>query len=108
MPKAECMQALDRTIPRKLTEMAIDRETEEGVLTKKKQYISLPAFQPHFPNQWKHRLEHAMKQLQKDELGVLPWNEYLKNEKIPDKLNEEVTHYLLHNRLAYSDERSGI
>jgi selenocysteine-specific elongation factor len=101
MPKAECIQALDRKTPRKLTEMVIDREAEEGLLTKKKQYISLPAFEPYFPNQWKHRLEHAVKQLQKDELGVLPWNEYFKNEKIPDKLHLEVKHYLLHNRLAY-------
>jgi selenocysteine-specific elongation factor len=101
MPKAECMQAMDRKIPRKLTEMVIDREAEEGILTKKKQYISLPAYEPHFPNQWKHRLDHALKQLQKDELGVLPWNSYLKNENIPDKLDLEVKHYLLHNRLAY-------
>jgi selenocysteine-specific elongation factor len=101
MPKAECIQALDRKIPRKLTEAAIDREAEKEGLVKNKQYISLPAFEPHFPNPWKNRLENALKQLQKDELGVLPWNEYLKNEKIPDQLDLEVKHYLMHNRLTY-------
>lgn len=101
MNKAECIQALDKKIPAKLTEMVIDRKLEQGTLAKNKQYISLSGFAPHFPNSWKQRLDRAFARLHQDELGVLPWNEYLAGEKIPDSLYTEVKHFLLQNQLAY-------
>lgn len=101
MNKAECSKALDKKIPAKLTEMVIDRKLEQGTLAKNKQYISLPGFVPHFPNSWKQRLDNALARLHQGELGVLPWNDYLASEKIPDKLYTEVKHFLLQNQFAY-------
>jgi selenocysteine-specific elongation factor len=101
MPKAECIQALDHKIPKKLTELSIERAAEKGMLVKNKQFISLPAFEPHFPNAWKQRLEEALKNLHKDELGVLPWNDYLKKVNIPEKLEAEVKHFLLQSELTF-------
>ncbi|MCZ8516978.1 selenocysteine-specific translation elongation factor [Paenibacillus filicis] len=101
MNKAECIQALDKKKTKKLTEMVIDKELEQGLLAKKKQYISLPEFEPHFPNQWKNRLEKALERLKDDGLGAQTWDQYLIDEKIPEKLYLEVKHYLLDNGLAY-------
>jgi selenocysteine-specific elongation factor len=106
MNKAECIQALHDKTPRKLTEMVIDKEVENGRLSRNKQFIHLSEFEPHFPNQWKTRLEHAYGHLLQDELAVKPWNDYLSDAKIPEKLYPEVKNYLLHNQLAYAlDEK---
>ncbi|PZE22234.1 selenocysteine-specific translation elongation factor [Paenibacillus xerothermodurans] len=106
MNKAECMKALDKKIPARLTEIVIDKEVEEGILAKNKQYIAVFGFKPHFPDSWKNRLEHAFARLQDDELAVKPWNEYMTNEKVPEKLYPEVTHFLLQNQLAFPLDES--
>lgn len=99
--KAECIQVLERTVPRKLAVLVMENEVGTGHLVKRKQYICQADFEPHFPSQWKIRMEHVMERLKLDGLGTQPWEEYLSAEKIPEEIRVEMKHYVLQNQLAY-------
>lgn len=100
--KAECIQALQHNVPKKLVEAVLELEIELGHVSKHKHYMTLSDFVPHPPEKWKTNIETALKQLESDELNVEPWNDYLINTKVPASLHHDVKHYVLEQKVAYS------
>ncbi|WP_098746789.1 selenocysteine-specific translation elongation factor [Paenibacillus sp. EZ-K15] len=99
--KAECIQVLQRNIPKKLGEIVINKEIEEGLLLRRNHFIHIPEFAPHVPEEWNSRFEKALEKLEYDKLEVLEWSEYLGGASIPEQLHIELTHYVVNSKLAY-------
>jgi selenocysteine-specific elongation factor len=104
IPKAECVQAVLKTVPRPLAEAVLDREAESGTLAKKKQFIASSHFEPHMPSSWKMRMEAAVDAMKRDGLSVRPWEDYAVAEKLPAAEANELRHHLLDRRKAFQLE----
>jgi selenocysteine-specific elongation factor len=98
--KAEIVHSLSNLYPKRLVEFVIERLVEEGFLNKQEQYMQLSTFSPHFPEKWSKRMETAIEMMGKDEIEVQPFEQYLKNEKVPEQYKDDMKHYLIQSKKA--------
>jgi selenocysteine-specific elongation factor len=100
IPKAECVQAVQRAVPKALAEAVL----EGGSFVRKKQYIAKSGFEPHMPASWKKRMGAAVSALKQDGLSVRAWEDYASAEKLPAAEAGELRHYLLESKQAFAVE----
>ena len=98
--KAEIVHSLSNLYPKRLVEFVLEKLVEEGILTKQEQYIQLSTFSPHYPEKWGKRMEAAVAAIQKDEIEVQPFEQYIKNEKIPEQYKDDFKYYLIQSKKA--------
>lgn len=98
--KAEIVHSLSSLYPKRLLEFVIEKLVEEGFLNKQEQYIQLATFSPDYPEKWSKRMETVVDTIQKDEIEVQPFEQYLKNEKIPEQYKDDLKHYLIQTKIA--------
>lgn len=86
--------------PKKLIEFVIERLIQEQFLKKQEQYIQLAAFSQHYPEKWSKRMELAVHSMDKDEIEVHPFEQYVKEAGIPEQYKDDLKYYLLYSRKA--------
>lgn len=101
MNKAECIQALKTTVPKRLAEAVLDGEIERGSFVRRKQFVAASEFQPSFPSSWKKRMEQAIEGLRQDGLTVRVWEDYAAIGKLPAAESSELRHYLIESGTAF-------
>ncbi|MEC1721612.1 selenocysteine-specific translation elongation factor [Schinkia azotoformans] len=98
--KAEIVHSFLNLYPKRLVEFVIEKLIEEGFLKKQEQYIQLATFSPHYPEKWSKRMEAVVIAIQKDEIEVQPFEQYMKSEKIPEQYKDDFKYYLIQARKA--------
>lgn len=98
--KAEIVHSFLNLYPKRLVEFVLEKLVEEGFLKKQEQYIQLATFSPHYPEKWSKRMEAVVIAIQKDEIEVQPFEQYMKNEKIPELYKDDFKYYLIQSRKA--------
>lgn len=93
--KAEMVQILEKTYPKRLIEFSLDKMVETGEIRKEDQYIQLGNFSPTYPAKWEKRIGNAINRLKADGLEVKDWEYYLDEEKIPTDLQSEIKYFLI-------------
>ncbi|MBU8907411.1 selenocysteine-specific translation elongation factor [Desertibacillus haloalkaliphilus] len=104
--KAEIVQSLLTVVPQKVAEAMIEDAVTNQLLMKTGQFISLPNFRPHFPQQWAKRMEHIVSEIKVQQLQVESWDQLLKNQQVPADVGEELKHFLVSDKQIYQlDEK---
>nr|WP_326169278.1 selenocysteine-specific translation elongation factor [Schinkia azotoformans] len=98
--KAEIVHSFLNLYPKRLVEFVIEKLIEEGFLKRQEQYIQLATFSPHYPEKWSKRMEAVVIAIQKDEIEVQPFEQYMKSEKIPEQYKDDFKYYLIQARKA--------
>ena len=98
--KAEIVHSFLNLYPKRLVEFVLEKLVEEGFLKKQEQYIQLATFSPHYPEKWSKRMEAVVIAIQKDEIEVQPFEQYMKSEKIPEQYKDDFKYYLIQARKA--------
>ena len=92
--KAELFHQLEKDFPKVLLEFVLQQSLENQLLKKKDQFIALASFVPHVPVSWQKRTDNMLAKLKSDGFNVVYFEEYLKTEGIPERLNNEFKHFL--------------
>ena len=90
MNKAELFQHLEKDYPKSLLEFVLHHTIEVEQLKRKGQFIAIPAFIPHVPENWQKKTENMLAKLQKDGYDVRHLADYFKADGIPDHLSNEM------------------
>jgi len=99
--KAELIQFLSNKYQKDLIDFAINDDLDKQKLKRDDQYLSLVGFQPTYPMKWRKRMENLVTALRKDSLQVQPWEEYLRENGLPEKEGNELEHYLVASKQVY-------
>jgi selenocysteine-specific elongation factor len=106
MNKAELFQVLGEKYPSHMLEFMLEQASIHNKIKRVKQYISLNAFKPNYPTNWKKRMENIEQELRSDGLKVKSFEEYIKNQGIPQDFIHDLKHYLTHtNKAIVLDEK---
>lgn len=100
--KAEFIHPLEKDFPKNLLEFVLQFAIEQGLLMRKDQFISLPTFIPHVPENWKKRTENMLAKLCKNGYDVRHLEDYFMVEGIPDHLSNDIKHFLEGQQLIIS------
>jgi selenocysteine-specific elongation factor len=104
--KAEVLHALKQNYPLKLLEFTLAKSQQEGYLQKRGQFITLASFEPHFPKKWAKRMEQVVKEIENQGMQVESWENIVGGAQLPTEYEEDLKHYLLRTKQAYSlDEK---
>ncbi|HHY73356.1 MAG TPA: selenocysteine-specific translation elongation factor [Bacillus bacterium] len=93
--KAEIGHLFLDLYPKRLVEFVIEKLIEESFLKKQEQYIQLATFSPHYPEKWKKRMEGVVAAIEKDEIEVQPFEQYMERAGVPEQYKDDFKHYLL-------------
>lgn len=94
MNKAELFHQLEKEFPKSLLEFVLQHTIETGFLNRKGQFIAIPAFIPHVPENWRKKTDNMLEKLRKDGYDVRHLTDYFKADGIPDHLSHEIRHFL--------------
>ena len=92
--KAKLFHQLEKDFPKVLLEFVLQQSLENRYLKKRDQFIALASFDPHVPESWQKRTDNMLAKLKSDEFNVVYFEEYLKTEGIPERLHNEIKHFL--------------
>jgi selenocysteine-specific elongation factor len=99
MNKPEFLQHLD--CPKPVKNSLLSFWINEKELYQQGQFIRLPNFEPHFPEQWRKRIDSVMEQLKNEGITVQEWSVYTQGEKLPPKLSDDLKQFLISSQQAY-------
>jgi selenocysteine-specific elongation factor len=99
MNKPEFLQQLD--CPKPVKDRLLSFWLNEKEISQHGQFISLPHFEPHYPEQWKKRIDSIVEQLRRDEITVEEWSVYTQSEKLPPQISEDLKQFLITSQHAY-------
>ncbi|MFC5628178.1 selenocysteine-specific translation elongation factor [Aliibacillus thermotolerans] len=88
------------SIPTESAQLLLERLEKEKKIKRTKQFISLPSFQPSYPNGWEKRMEQAYDRWIKDGIQTKRWNAYGEEEGITKDIFEEWKYALLDREIA--------
>ncbi|WP_428908491.1 selenocysteine-specific translation elongation factor [Niallia sp. Krafla_26] len=94
MNKAELFHHLEKDFPKNLLEFVLQTSIDEGLLKRKDQFIAIPAFIPHVPDNWQKRTDNMLAKLRADGHDVQHLVDYFKAEGIPEHLRNDIKHFL--------------
>ncbi|MBB5174452.1 selenocysteine-specific translation elongation factor [Texcoconibacillus texcoconensis] len=97
--KAELIQDLLH-YGNELADLAIEKAAKDGRVKKDGQYISALDFVSVYPSAWRKRMEQVENTLKEQGLNVEVWGYILENAGIPERLHEELRHFLLRKKRA--------
>ncbi|WP_088105256.1 selenocysteine-specific translation elongation factor [Halalkalibacter urbisdiaboli] len=102
--KAELIQGLAKTFPKRLSEWLI--QLHDDVFRVNGPYVASKSHQAHPPQQWGKRIEQAEKALKEEGLTVTPLEQHLQAQKIPETLYSDLLHYFTRQAIVYQlDEK---
>ncbi|XJZ28774.1 selenocysteine-specific translation elongation factor [Bacillota bacterium Lsc_1132] len=92
--KAELLQILRKSFPRPLLDYVVENGIDNGSFVRNGQFVSLAAFVPHVPKNWRKRTENMLEDLKKDGLQVRHLHDYFAKAGIPEDLAGDLKRYL--------------
>jgi len=93
--KAELIQTMQHTYPKRLLEYVLEHGIETGVYKRKDQFVQIWDFNPHIPKNWQKRVETLLELLKKDGLKVNYLDDYLTKAGIPKDLEFDLKRFLI-------------
>lgn len=102
MNKAELFHRLEKDFPKNLLEFVLQTSMDHGLLKRKDQFIAVPSFIPHVPDNWQKRTENLLAKLLDDGYDVQHLLDYFKAEGIPDHLRNDIKHFFESQQLIIS------
>lgn len=101
MSKAELIQSMSAAYPKPLLENSLNLLLEQKEILRSGQFVALALFSPHFPKEWRTRMEQVVDTLEKDGFQAAKWADYFTGSPLPKAEIIELTAYLLESRQAY-------
>lgn len=92
--KAELFQVMTSRYPKELLDYTVENSIENGMLSRKGQFVSLAEFKPHVSKSWQKRVENLLVELKSDGLKTQYFTDYLKKAGIPDPLVPDLKRFL--------------
>jgi selenocysteine-specific elongation factor len=100
--KAELFQVMTGRFPKELLDYTVEKSIENGVLTRKGQFVSLAEFKPHVSKNWQKRVDNLLVELKTDGLKTQYFIDYIKKAGIPDALVHDLKKFLEEQDLIVS------
>lgn len=97
--KAEVVQELKKTYPKKVIDAVLSNQLEEELI-QKGPYLSMRTFQPSLPAAWKTRMTKVLKHLEEQGVNVSPVDRLIDEQQIPDPYKTELKNYMLEEEVA--------
>ena len=102
MNKAELFHQLEKDFPKNLLEFVLQSSVDHDLLKRKDQFIAIPSFIPHVPDNWQKRTENLLTKLRNDGYDVQHLLDYFKEDGIPDHLRNDIKHFFENQQLIIS------
>ncbi|SFE37137.1 selenocysteine-specific translation elongation factor [Alteribacillus iranensis] len=84
-----------KSYPKELGDRLLEVFVNEDNISREQQYLSHPAFTPHYPKGWEKRMEKTIINWEKDGVQVSPWQDYTEEQSLPASLSIDLRQYLL-------------
>lgn len=97
--KAEVVQDLKKTYPKKVIEVALQTELKVDMM-QTGPFLSMIGFKPTMPDAWKTRMTQVLKNLLEQGVNVSPIDRLIEDQQIPDSHHAELKNYLLEEEIA--------
>jgi selenocysteine-specific elongation factor len=97
--KAEVVQELKKTYPKKVIDAVLSIQLQEE-LQQKGPFLSMRTFQPSLPAAWKARMTKVLNHLEEQGINVSPVDRLIDEQQIPDPYKTELKNYMLEEEIA--------
>lgn len=91
-----------RNVSTVIVDAALNDLQQREVIKPSGSFIALKHFQPQPPQSQADKLKALIKHLESQQLEPDKWQELLQQQRIPETLQDDVTHYMLQQKLAYT------